>query len=61
MLCYATAYADYPGEDYFLLTLSLWALLLFSVTHYDITMGNYIAMSRYPDIKMHNDIAMSLF
>ncbi len=34
---------DYPCEHYLLWRLSLWALLLYSMTHYDITMGSGIA------------------
>ncbi len=52
---------DYPCEHYFLWRLPLWALLLCSITHYDITMGNDIARNVHCDITMSNDIAMCTY
>ncbi len=57
---------DYPCVQYVLWKLPLCALLLCSLTHYDITVGNDntmssdIAMSTYHGITMHNDVAMNL-
>ncbi len=41
---------DYPCEHYFLL-----ALLLYSMIHYDITMGNDFARDVQCDVTMSND------
>ncbi len=52
-----TVEGDYPCEYYCLWRLSLWALLLCSVTRCDITMGNDIARDIHCDITISNDIA----
>ncbi len=62
---------DHPYAHYFLLILPLCALLLCSMTHYDITMllgmphcrttmSNDVYRDVHYDVKMDNDVAMNL-
>ncbi len=47
----------YPCVHYFVWILSLWALLLSSIIHYDITMGNAVARDAHCNITVGNDVA----
>ncbi len=51
---------DCPCAHYFLWRLPLCTLLLHSMTHYDITMGNDVARDAHCNITMGNDIAKDI-
>ncbi len=52
---------DYSCGYYFLCRSPILALLLCSMTHYAIKIGNDITRDDHCDVTMHNDVAMSLF
>ncbi len=49
---------DYPCAHHFMWRLPLSTLLLCSMTHYDITMGNNVARDIHCDVRISNDITM---